>query len=240
MQAAEGPFHGVLSDMRRYDTGNPLGWLTAVVELALDDERIGTEFRAWLQDRRVNPAAEARRAARAARGRRHARTGGRREGLPEERVAVRRLRRARDAIARSRPGCDASRTVSHDELFAMADALWAYPVHECRLAAIELLRRPTGAGHRRRRAVDLRHVARVPHVGAGRPARRHGSSPTSPPATPKACCPSRSLGARPRLLDPSLGGAGAADVAASGRGARLASSPTPSCCCPRRSSSSAR
>ena len=51
MQAADGPFSGVLSSVRRYDTGNPLGWLTAVVELALDDERIGAEFRAWLQDR---------------------------------------------------------------------------------------------------------------------------------------------------------------------------------------------
>jgi len=51
MQAAEGAFHGVLSDVRRYDTGHPLGWLTAVVELALDDERIGTDFRAWLQGR---------------------------------------------------------------------------------------------------------------------------------------------------------------------------------------------
>jgi len=51
MQAAEGPFHGVLGDVRRYDTGNPLGWLTAVVELALDDERIGADFRAWLKGR---------------------------------------------------------------------------------------------------------------------------------------------------------------------------------------------
>ena len=51
MQAADGPFNGVLSSVRRYDTGNPLGWLTAVVELALDDDRIGAEFRAWLQDR---------------------------------------------------------------------------------------------------------------------------------------------------------------------------------------------
>jgi UTP--glucose-1-phosphate uridylyltransferase len=51
MQAAEGPFSGVLRDIRRYDTGNPLGWLTAVVELALDDERIGADFRAWLQAR---------------------------------------------------------------------------------------------------------------------------------------------------------------------------------------------
>ena len=51
MQAAEGPFHGVLRDIRRYDTGNPLGWLTAVVELALDDETIGASFRSWLQGR---------------------------------------------------------------------------------------------------------------------------------------------------------------------------------------------
>lgn len=29
--------------------------------------------------------------------------------------------------------------VNHDELFAMADALWVYPIHECRLAAVELL-----------------------------------------------------------------------------------------------------
>ena len=51
MQAEAGPFHGVLSDVRRYDTGNPFGWLTAVVELALDDDRIGTQFRDWLQAR---------------------------------------------------------------------------------------------------------------------------------------------------------------------------------------------
>ena len=51
MQADEGPFHGVLRDVRRYDTGNPLGWLTAVVDLALDDPRIGDAFRDWLQHR---------------------------------------------------------------------------------------------------------------------------------------------------------------------------------------------
>ncbi len=51
MQAEAGPFHGVLSDIRRYDTGNPFGWLTAVVELALEDERIGTQFREWLRAR---------------------------------------------------------------------------------------------------------------------------------------------------------------------------------------------
>ena len=29
--------------------------------------------------------------------------------------------------------------LTHDELFALADALWTHPVHECRLAAVELL-----------------------------------------------------------------------------------------------------
>ena len=52
MQAERGPFHGVLSDVRRYDTGNPLGWLTAVVELALADPDIGDPFREWLRARR--------------------------------------------------------------------------------------------------------------------------------------------------------------------------------------------
>ncbi len=51
MQAADGPFHGVLRDIVRYDTGNPLGWLTAVVDLALDDPGIGDAFRDWLHGR---------------------------------------------------------------------------------------------------------------------------------------------------------------------------------------------
>lgn len=51
MQAADGVFHGVLSDVSRHDTGNPLGWLTAVVDLALDDETVGVPFRAWLAAR---------------------------------------------------------------------------------------------------------------------------------------------------------------------------------------------
>lgn len=50
MQAHGGPFHGVLSAIRRYDTGNPFGWLTAVVELALDDADIGPRFRDWLRE----------------------------------------------------------------------------------------------------------------------------------------------------------------------------------------------
>jgi UTP--glucose-1-phosphate uridylyltransferase len=52
MQAEHGPFHGVLRDIRRYDTGNPLGWLTAVVEIALADPDIGDPFREWLRTRR--------------------------------------------------------------------------------------------------------------------------------------------------------------------------------------------
>jgi len=51
MQAHSGPFHGVLGDVRRFDTGNPFGWLTAVVELALDDPDIGPRFRDWLRAR---------------------------------------------------------------------------------------------------------------------------------------------------------------------------------------------
>jgi UTP--glucose-1-phosphate uridylyltransferase len=51
MLAAAAPFHGVVSKISRYDTGNPFGWLTAVVERALDDEQIGAQFRAWLNER---------------------------------------------------------------------------------------------------------------------------------------------------------------------------------------------
>jgi len=52
MQAHGGPFHGVLRPIRRHDTGNPLGWLTAVVDIALDDPNLGDAFREWLQQRR--------------------------------------------------------------------------------------------------------------------------------------------------------------------------------------------
>lgn len=51
VQAASGPFHGVLTDIRRHDTGNPLGWLTAVIDLALDDPDIAPPLRAWLEQR---------------------------------------------------------------------------------------------------------------------------------------------------------------------------------------------
>ena len=49
-QAARGPFHGIVSDTLRYDTGNPMGWLTAVIEIALADPAIGPQLRPWLTD----------------------------------------------------------------------------------------------------------------------------------------------------------------------------------------------
>lgn len=51
MQAESGPFHGVLSRIRRHDTGNPLGWLMAVVDIALEDPTVAAPFSAWLRGR---------------------------------------------------------------------------------------------------------------------------------------------------------------------------------------------
>jgi UTP--glucose-1-phosphate uridylyltransferase len=47
-QAARAPFHGVVSRIRRYDTGNPLGFLTAAVELTLHHPEMGAELRQFL------------------------------------------------------------------------------------------------------------------------------------------------------------------------------------------------
>jgi UTP--glucose-1-phosphate uridylyltransferase len=52
-QAARSPFHGVASDILRYDTGNPFGWLTAVIEIALNDDQIGPALRLWLQEQQL-------------------------------------------------------------------------------------------------------------------------------------------------------------------------------------------
>ena len=50
VQAAKGPFHGVLrDDVRRYDTGTPVGWLGAVIEIALGHPQFGAPVRAELQ-----------------------------------------------------------------------------------------------------------------------------------------------------------------------------------------------
>lgn len=47
-QAARSPFHAVLSDVGRYDTGNPLGFLTASIELGLTNPELGDDLRKFL------------------------------------------------------------------------------------------------------------------------------------------------------------------------------------------------
>ena len=47
-QATRSPFHAVLSDVGRYDTGNPLGFLTASIELGLTSPELGTDLRSFL------------------------------------------------------------------------------------------------------------------------------------------------------------------------------------------------
>lgn len=48
---AEGtPVHGVVYRGSRYDTGTPLGYLQAVVQLACQHEEIGPQLRPWLAD----------------------------------------------------------------------------------------------------------------------------------------------------------------------------------------------
>jgi UTP--glucose-1-phosphate uridylyltransferase len=49
-QAARSPFHGVVSGVDRFDTGTPLGFLTAAIELGLRDPSWGEELRLFLDD----------------------------------------------------------------------------------------------------------------------------------------------------------------------------------------------
>ncbi|MEU4158460.1 UTP--glucose-1-phosphate uridylyltransferase [Actinoplanes sp. NPDC026670] len=44
------PVHGIVYRGHRYDTGMPLGYLQAVVQLAAQREDLGEEFRAWLTE----------------------------------------------------------------------------------------------------------------------------------------------------------------------------------------------
>lgn len=44
-----GPVHGVIFRGRRYDTGDKLGYLQAVVRLAVERDDLGPGFRAWLK-----------------------------------------------------------------------------------------------------------------------------------------------------------------------------------------------
>jgi UTP--glucose-1-phosphate uridylyltransferase len=47
-QAARSPFHGVLSKIDRHDTGTPLGFLTAAIEISLANPEVGPELREFL------------------------------------------------------------------------------------------------------------------------------------------------------------------------------------------------
>lgn len=47
-QAARSPFHAVVSDVGRYDTGNPLGFLTASIRLGLANPELGDDLREFL------------------------------------------------------------------------------------------------------------------------------------------------------------------------------------------------
>jgi UTP--glucose-1-phosphate uridylyltransferase len=44
------PVHGVVFNGRRYDTGDRLDYLRAVVQLAWEHDELGADFRAWLAD----------------------------------------------------------------------------------------------------------------------------------------------------------------------------------------------
>lgn len=50
MVAEDTPAHGVVFRGRRYDTGTPLGYLQASVQIAAGHDDIGPEFRKWLAD----------------------------------------------------------------------------------------------------------------------------------------------------------------------------------------------
>ncbi len=47
-QASRAPFHAVVSDISRYDTGNPLGFLTASIAIGLHDPEFGGPLRDYL------------------------------------------------------------------------------------------------------------------------------------------------------------------------------------------------
>jgi UTP--glucose-1-phosphate uridylyltransferase len=49
-QAARAPFHAVVSDVGRFDTGNPLGFLTASIELGLANPELGADLRVFLDN----------------------------------------------------------------------------------------------------------------------------------------------------------------------------------------------
>jgi UTP--glucose-1-phosphate uridylyltransferase len=50
LRHADVPVHGVVFRGRRYDTGDRLDYVKAVVQLAVRHPDIGTDFRAWLRE----------------------------------------------------------------------------------------------------------------------------------------------------------------------------------------------
>ena len=50
IQAARSPFHGVLSDIERFDTGNPLGYLKAAISITLRRPDFGAELGQFLRE----------------------------------------------------------------------------------------------------------------------------------------------------------------------------------------------
>ncbi len=50
VQAGRSPFHGVVSAVDRFDTGTPLGFLTAAIELGLRDPSWGKDLRVFVED----------------------------------------------------------------------------------------------------------------------------------------------------------------------------------------------
>jgi UTP--glucose-1-phosphate uridylyltransferase len=51
LQASRDPLHGMLNTGSRHDTGTPMGWLTAVIDIALERPDTGNALAAWLRGR---------------------------------------------------------------------------------------------------------------------------------------------------------------------------------------------
>lgn len=51
LAANNGNLLGVVSDIERHDTGTPMGWLQAVIEIALKRNDVGAELSTWLESR---------------------------------------------------------------------------------------------------------------------------------------------------------------------------------------------
>lgn len=49
-QAARSPFHGVVSEVSRHDTGNPFGFLSAAIEIGLRDDSLRKPLREFLTE----------------------------------------------------------------------------------------------------------------------------------------------------------------------------------------------